>query len=262
MGLDIIDSRYYALGLLVVLLVAAEFGYRMGRRLSPEDVLEGERDAGPFSGMIYALLGLLIAFTFSGATGRFDDRRDLILKEANAIGTAYLRIDLLPATYQPELRQLFRDYTQSRITAYQLIKSDTTKAEAEYRHGIALQQRLWQRSVAAAEATHSNSTQSLVIGAMNEMIDVANERFAAVYKHPPAVIYILLFVLAMLAAMLAGYKLSTYPRIPRMQTVVFALALAATMYMVLDLEQPRLGLFMLDKADMLLEETLKGMQAP
>ncbi|MCU1247900.1 MAG: hypothetical protein JWQ49_929 [Edaphobacter sp.] len=73
---------------------------------------------------IFALFGLLLAFTFSGAVARYDAHRRLVVEETNAIGTAYLRLDLLPPAAQPPLRQLFRDYTDSRLHLYDAVSEE------------------------------------------------------------------------------------------------------------------------------------------
>jgi hypothetical protein len=97
-----------AIALFLGILLLLDIGRRIGvRRLT--DGPEGARvGTGTIEGAVFALLGLLIAFTFSGAGSRFDDRRALIVEETNYIGTAYLRLDLLPASAQPALRDLFR----------------------------------------------------------------------------------------------------------------------------------------------------------
>ena len=103
------------LALFAVMLAAAEAGRRIGvARLARSDGLA--KGGGSADAATFALLGLLIAFTFSGAASRFQDRRDLIADEANAIGTAYLRLDLLPSEAQSPLRELFRRYVDVRAT--------------------------------------------------------------------------------------------------------------------------------------------------
>jgi hypothetical protein len=100
------------------MLIFSEVGRRIGiARLArdPEGLAKG---AGAAEAAVFGLLGLLIAFTFSGAASRFEDRRNLINTETNAIGTAYLRIDLLPGDAQPELRELFRRYLDTRVMTY------------------------------------------------------------------------------------------------------------------------------------------------
>jgi DNA-binding IclR family transcriptional regulator len=100
------------------MLIFSEIGRRIGVARSARDPDGLAKGAGAAEAAVFALLGLLIAFTFSGAASRFEDRRHLITAEANAIGTAYLRIDLLPAAAQPEMRALFRRYAEVRSVAY------------------------------------------------------------------------------------------------------------------------------------------------
>ena len=108
------------LSLFVGMLVLSEMGRRAGQRRLARDTEGFAKGTGAAEAAVFGLLGLLIAFTFSGAAGRFEDRRHLITDEANAIGTAYLRIDLLPTDAQPAMRALFRRYAEVRATAYQI----------------------------------------------------------------------------------------------------------------------------------------------
>jgi len=260
LSLFIEEPVYFAALLFLLLLLSSEIGFRLGRHRHAQGQTEqSSQDAGALTGIVYALLGLLIAFTFSNATERFDDRRDLILKEANAIGTSYLRIDLLPAEFRSELRPLYRQYTQRSIDAYQNIKHDIDHARFLHEQGLKEQALIWKITVQAVAASENTSTQTVVINALNDMIDVKNERLAAVRKHPPAIIFMMLFVLSAVAAGLAGYNLSAKPKLPRVQILIFALVLAGTMYVVNDLGHTRLGLFTIEATDILLEETLQGM---
>ena len=261
LGIFIEQPLYFASLLFLILLLASEFGFRVGRyKRTHSEMKQVSPDAGALTGVVYALLGLLIAFTFSNATQRFDDRRDLILKEANAIGTSYLRIDLLPAAAQTELRPMYRNYTQCRIEAYQTIKIDINEAKRLHQQCQDEQLVIWQKTLPAALATQNTSTQTLVVNALNDLIDVANERLAAARKHPPAVVFIMLFILSAVASALAGYNLSTKPKLPRFQILVFALVLAGTMYVVNDLGHARLGLFTSEATDILLVVTLQGLR--
>ena len=122
-----------ACSLLAAMLVCLELGHRLGTRRA---LREGEPEHAGFGiveGAVFALLGLLMAFTFSGALSRFDERRKLIVDEANAIGTAYLRIDLLPAAAQGELRAGFRGYLDARLAAYRAVL-DFDAVEAKLAH--------------------------------------------------------------------------------------------------------------------------------
>src|SRR5512143_443438 len=105
---QIIVAFFFAGGLFVGMILLLELGRRLGRRRQGKHEEGARAGLGAVEGAVFALLGLLIAFTFSGAASRFDARRELIVREANAIGTAWLRLSLLPADAQPGLRVLFR----------------------------------------------------------------------------------------------------------------------------------------------------------
>src|SRR5512142_402713 len=106
----IVVASLFAIGLFVGMIGLLELGRRLGRRRQAKDEERARAGLGAVEGAVFALLGLLIAFTFSGAASRFDARRELIVREANAIGTAWLRLSLLPAHAQPGLRDMFRRY--------------------------------------------------------------------------------------------------------------------------------------------------------
>jgi hypothetical protein len=251
-----IDPLLYALALLSALLLFLFIGHRLGQRM---DKSGGSDGAGAINGAVFALLGLLLAFTFSGAASRFDERRALILQEANAISTAYLRLDLLPVERQPTIRTLFRNYLQARLDTYAAYAAaDTVAAHAAYQHSLALQQQIWTQALAAAQATNNTATLNLTTQALNAMIDITTSRLTATRTHPPDVIYLMLFCLASIAALLAGMSMASKP-LPWLQVSIFALSLSITMYVILDLEYPRKGLIRVDAADQLLRETLQAM---
>src|SRR5262249_2968140 len=151
---------------------AMELGYRLGRRyrISGPERAPG---AAALEASGFGLMGLLLAFTFNGAATRFEARRGVMVGEGNAVGTAYLRFDLLPAEVQPKLRECFRTYLQSRLTVARKIP-DLKAARAELARSEALQQELWREAVAGTQAS-SAPTRSFVLGSINEMIDITTE---------------------------------------------------------------------------------------
>ena len=145
-----LETVLFAILLLAGMVGFLEIGRRIGIRRVAVDA-EGVREgAGAVEGAVFGLLGLLLAFTFSGAASRFDERRHLIVEEANAIGTAYLRLDLLPAEEQPPLRDLFRSYLDSRLAAYRKLP-DVKAAMTELNHSAQLQREIWTRAMAASK---------------------------------------------------------------------------------------------------------------
>src|SRR5258707_7736482 len=130
------------------MVACLEIGYRVGQRRALTDV-SAHQGIGAIEGAIFALLGLLLGFAFAGATSRLDARRQLIVREVNAIGTAYLRLDVLPAADQPELRRLFRTYLESRVRVYE--DQDLDATEPRIAHATQLQHQIRTRPVAATQ---------------------------------------------------------------------------------------------------------------
>src|SRR5258705_3646206 len=113
-----ISALLYAVLLFFGMLILLEAGRRLGIRRRPKES-EGERGSlGTVEGAVFALFGLMVAFTFSGAATRFNEKRMLIAEEVNAIETAYLRLHLLSQQSQPALQELFRRYLDSRLETY------------------------------------------------------------------------------------------------------------------------------------------------
>ena len=236
------------------MLVLSEVGRRVGIARAARDPESATKGAGPIEAAVFGLLGLLLAFSFSGAASRFEARRHLIVAEANAIGTAYLRLDLLPADAQPEMRQLFRDYLDARLALYGRVTDSlsVTKAQAEVAR---LQGRIWTASVSAAQRPGMpTSTAILLIPALNEMIDITTTRTVATQNHPPAIIFQLLIAFSLTCALLAGYSMSATRHRNWFYTLMVSLTLSFTLYVIFDLEYPRFGLIRIDSPDQILVE--------
>jgi hypothetical protein len=251
-----LEAALVALGLFLALLACLEIGRRIGVRRAARDGESARAGAGVVEGAVFALLGLLIAFTFSGAASRFDQRRTLIIEEANAIGTAYLRLDLLPAAAQGELRAEFRSYLDARLAAYRAIP-DLARLNAELARSVALQQEIWTKAVAASAGTPAAM---LLLPAINEMFDIATTRTMAGQVHPPPALFALLLLLALLGGLLAGYAMSSAERRSWVHMATFAFALAGAVYVIIDMEYPRLGLIRVDAFDEVLVDLRQGMR--
>ena len=165
------------------------------------------RPLGAVDAAVYGLLGLLIAFTFSGAAARFEARRHLIIEEANAIGTAYLRLDMLPAEAQAALKEKFRQYVDSRLKSYQKLP-DIEAAKAEHQVSLALQAEIWAGAVVASKAAAPQPAAMLLLPALNQMIDITTTRIVTMQIHPPSIVFVMLIVMALLSALLAGYSMA------------------------------------------------------
>jgi hypothetical protein len=238
--------------LFVSMLASLEIGYRVGWR-KVKDHPTAHEGIGAIEAAIFALLGLLLGFSFSGATARLDGRRQLIIGEANAIDTAYLRLDVLPASDQPAMRHLFREYVDARLDAYAHIPD----MKAFY-GGVAkageLQRQIWTRAVAASRNDPTQNSARLLLPALNEMIDITTSRTIAINSHLPGLVFSLLVWVALSSGLVAGYAMAKRRKRSWLHMVLYAACIAVTVYTVTDLDYPRSGLIRLSSADKALEQ--------
>ena len=248
-----------ALFLFAALLALLELGGRLGARALARNPAAAT-GASAMEGAVFALLGLLLAFTFFGAASRFDDRRKLIVDETNAIGTAYLRIDLLPPTVQPELRDAFPRYVDQRLAVYRALP-DIEASNIALARANEMQQQIWAKAVAgsAASGGHPDSAK-LLLPALNDMIDITTTRAMAGQMHPPPVTFGLLFALMLLSALLAGYAMAASKTRNWLHRATFAFTLAGAAYVILDFEYPRFGLIRVDAFDQALVDLRQSMK--
>jgi len=248
-----------AVGLFLGMVGFSEIGRRIGLAESERKPEDAPRGVGLAEGAVFGLLGLVMALTFSGAAARFHDRRDLVTQEANAIGTAYLRLALLPGDTQPELRNLFKRYLDARLAAY-VDTEDITATQAKITESETLQNQIWAKALAASQRPGVATTEGmLLLPALNEVFDIRTTRLMARENHPPLIVYILLGGLSLVGALLVGYGMSSHKTRSWFHTVVFAAVLSFSLYVIVDLEYPRLGLIRVDAVDKVLVELRQSM---
>lgn len=249
----------YAIGLLIGMLLMTEVGRQIGSRRMAEDVEGARAGVGTVEGALLALLGLLIAFSFSGAAARFDARRQQIVNEANVIGSAYMLVDLLPPEAQPPLRETFRQYLDSRLEVYRRMPS-LGAAKVELDRSEVLQNNIWTQAVTATRETGYQPVALQVLPAIGRMIDISAQRTAALYTHPPPIIFLMLAGLMLVCSVLAGYGMASAKSRNWTHTIAFVVILALTFYVIRDLEYPRLpGLVGMNNFDNVLVELRKSM---
>jgi hypothetical protein len=248
-----------AVGLFFGMLLLLEAGRQLGLRRQKKDTDGARAGLGAVEGAIFGLLGLLVAFTFSGAAARFDARRQLTIQEANNIGTAWLRLDLLPADAQPALRGHFRSYLDSRIETYRLF-SDPAAAAKELAVSLRLQGAIWKEAVAASARPEAGRADTLLLPALNEMFDIVTTRTMASRTHPPPIVFWMLGTLVLSGALFAGFGMAGGRTRSWVHYLGYAGIMALTVLVTLDLEYPRLGMIRVDAADQALVEVRAGMK--
>jgi hypothetical protein len=246
-------------GLFAFILLFVWVGRRIGMQRSVEETERERVGLVTVETAIYALLGLMVAFTFSGATSRFDTRRAQTVQEANAIGTAYLRLDLLPAAAQPALRDKFRLYADARMAIYRALP-DLEASNAQAARAAELQGAIWTDSIAALRNAPPQAS-LLLVPALNDMIDITTTRAIALRTHTPQVILGALVLLTLICSLLVGYGLAGGKVFAtNLHMIGFALMMTVTIYVILDLDNPRVGLIRLDYVDQALADVRTGMK--
>ncbi len=237
-----LESGVSVLGLVAALLLALELGRRLGRARRLADPEGAEKGTGAVEGAVFALMGLLVAFTLSGALTRFELRRELITQEANAIGTAWLRLDLLPPTQRENLRAEFKHYLEVRI-------ADSVAGEAQASPAVETsQEKIWREAMVAAPSLPP-PTLGLVLQPLNDMFDIAGARYAAALNHASPAVYALLLALAFLSSLLAGYGMAGAKTRSWLHIVCFVTSLLISIFVIVDTEFPRRGLINLERFD-------------
>jgi len=219
--------------ILAGLLAAMQFGFWGHDRLQPQadrGVLPSPTDH-LLSAML-GLLALLLGFTFSLALHRFDARRELVVQEANAIGTAWLRAELLEEPVRSQLLPLLRHYADARIAW----SADRARLP-DMGPTAALQAAIWRRAGQAVRQDSSAQLSRGLIDALNQSFDLASARRAERSATIPAEVLAALLVCALLSAVMLGYMLAAGKR-HRLATVMLLTVLTLTLVVIMDLDRP------------------------
>lgn len=255
-----VDSMIPPLALLVASVVALLIGRQFRRRQTAHHIAPAAEGSAAVQAAVAGLVSLLLAFTLSGASQRFDMRRTLIVDEANAIGTAYLRLDLVPDEKRPALQEKFRVYLDSRIDVFRKVP-DLAAVGKELARNQVLQQEIWDGSVAACKLnpTFSPCFFSL-LAAENAMIDITTTRTMMSKLHPPPMIYIMLAVVVIASALYTGYAMAAATSLSWIHLTGFLLLNVFVFYVIQDLEHPRIGWLREDAFDQVLVELRQRLQ--
>jgi hypothetical protein len=247
----LLDHPYQLFVVLAVLLpITGEMGIRWPKRNTDE---KQEAGLSTIYGGMLGLVGLLLGFTFAMALSRFEVRRQLVVDEANAIGTTWLRADTLPEPYCDAEKMQLYEYVEARLDFY-AAGLDTVRVETALRRAAQLQDALWRQAVEAAEKQPTPIT-GLFIQSLNEMIDLQASRLDALENRIPSSVWVVLLTVSAAASAMNG---ALYPRRTSIAFLLVPLVLASVMALIADLDSSRRGLIRISQGSMLrIENTMK-----
>src|SRR6478736_1569509 len=248
-------------------LALLNFGRHLGLRY-----LQQQKGAGSMAGLttvegaVFALIGLLLAFTISGALQRFDDRRQLVLQEANAASTAHDRLGLFEGDVGRNLQTKLKDYVEARLNLYRMPhdfslwrRSELFSPEQQDKI-VDFKKKVWNATAAACPQASFRPACSQAIPGLTGLFEVARLRLGASEKHPPQIVYVMLFGLGLGGSLLAGFGMAAATARSWIHMLIFAATLTVTLYTVTDMEYPRLGLIRIENFDHFLVDAHQQMQ--
>jgi hypothetical protein len=247
-------------------LIALHCGRTLGLRYRKHEGADNMAGLATVEGAIFGLMGLLLAFTISGALQRFDDRRQLVLQEATAVTAAYDRLGLFEGNIARDLQSKLKDYVRARIDLYRMQHDFLLWQQVEdfssqqQNQLLQLKNNLWNATVAACPKSAYQPACSLALPALNSVFEVARMRAGASEKHPPRIIYVMLFGLGLGCSLLAGFGMAASPARSWIHMAVFAGTMTVALYIVTDMEYPRLGLIRIEAFDHFLADAYGQMQ--
>ena len=237
-----INRMSIALVLLITIMLAVEAGCRIGMRKHAYRSDAFKSHVNATSASLLGVLALILGFTFSLSLQRFDARSDAVVNEANAIGTAYLRAQLLPAPISDDARKMLGDYLDLRIRMSTLDVSDHAGRETLLGKTNQAQAALWACARQAAAGTQSPVMAGLFVQSINDLIDAFGRRDAALNRHVPETVLLLLYVSLLMAGAVAGYAAGVAGHHASFATYIMVTLIVVLVAVILDLDRPRRGL--------------------
>lgn len=236
----------------------AELGYLFGLRRRHD---WPDADAGG-GGLVHnatlALLGLMLAFTYSFTVGHYEVRKQAVISEANAIGTAFLRAGLEKEKGGGELRQALLVYARTRVFDHHTFG---THAEAEKHIGdsLAAQAHLWPALEKVLQAGPRGPMEVNLMASVNDVIDMHTKRLAAAFDYLPSFVIVLLLLLAMISMAMTGYVAGLSGRQCRWRMMCFTLVLTAALYLIADFDRSLQGMIRISQKPM--TDSITSMEA-
>lgn len=249
-----------ALALVAGMLATVELAWRYGQH-DRDRFGATEEDNASLSGASLGLLALLLAFTYSVASNHYDLRKQLLLKEANEIGTAFLRADLSPAPQRTELRELLRSYADLRV-GFSDSALEPVRHAAMLRETNRLHAAIWSAAERSVEGRAPTPLDALLFQSLNGVIDVHSERLRAQRDHVPEVVILLLIAVALASVAMLGYAAGRKGERRKWLRALLPVLIVCVITLIIDLDRPRRGLIRVSQQPLLDLQTSLHVAAP
>ena len=232
--------------ILLIVLLSVESGYRLGRYRRSRQEQEKEAPVGTMVAATLGLLAFILAFTFGLAAARFDARRQVLLDEANAIGTTYLRAGMLPERGE-EIRALLRDYVGARLGAVH-----SGNVAEGVRRSEDVQQQVWREAESIAQKNPNSIVVGLFVQSLNEVIDLHAKRLqAGLRSRIPGAIWFGLFAVAAFSLTAMGYFEGLTGTRRSLAVIAVAVAFSVVIELIADLDRPQEGVLRISQQALL-----------
>lgn len=244
----------------ILIFAMSEIGFAFGRRKRLG--ADGSDPSTLLEASAFTLLALLVGFSFSLALGRYDARRAALLREANAIGTLYLRADLLDGQTARALQADLRDYVAARLAFARADAAPQRRAIADAASSR-IQRDMWGLTVRSARRDTRSTLLPLVVGGLNDAINLSTEERAVNSNHIPDVVIIWLLLIAFIASAMMGYGFGRQGKHALIFKVTFAVMVAIVFGLVLDLDRPQRGIIRVNLGPLLaVQQSMNAPAAP
>jgi hypothetical protein len=241
--------------MLVVLGLSIELPYRLAS-LFPRDMPKADPFTAAQAGLL-TLSAFVLGLSFAQASARFDARRALVVNEANAIATTWLRADQLESAQSEHFRQILIDDTAARLKDYKT-PADPALHQQMIDRTNHDQDELWAIASSALRAHQSNAAFSLLIQSLNEKIDASSQQRQALASHVPTAVVVLTLVLVTLGTLSLGFRFGLDKSRPVILSAIYVLAYVVVISMMIDYDRPNTGFVTVSLAPLNLQ--LQSMQ--
>lgn len=236
-----INSALIAALLFISMLLLIEVGYRVGRKYKSNTNEPSKAHISAIQGSLLGVLALILGFTFSLSLQRYDSRSSEVVNEANTIGTTFLRAQLLPAAIAAPAQSLLTDYVKLRVESGKVTLVDQDEREQLLAESKTLQNKLWALAVQSAQQDAGPVKSGLFIQSLNDMIDALESRNAALDKHVPEVVLLLLYGTFLMTGSIVGFSAGLAGHRTSFVTYIMVGLIVLLVFVIVDLDRPRRG---------------------